>query len=158
MIQEMLAKIKLMTETLGDDDPELSQMIETETQVDKLLDYFVFKYGSECDFQDAVAAHIETLQGRFKASQKRDENLRNVIQIIMEALPDKTKKLPAGTITLKSIAPKIIVEDESKLPVECFQMQPRLIKAKVDELYKANGFLSGCRMTNGGQTISIRRK
>ena len=158
MIQEMLDKIKLMTETLGEDDPELSQMIETETHVDNLLDYFVFKYGSECDFQDAVAAHIETLQGRFKASQKRDESLRAVIQTIMEALPDKTKKLPAGTVTLKNVAPKIIVEDECKLPPECFQMYPKLVKSTVDEMFNKNGSLAGCRMTNGGQTISIRRK
>jgi hypothetical protein len=160
MLSDTLAKIREIVATLGEDDPELNDIIQTETNIDGLLDYLVFKYATEGDMQDAINAHIDTLSARHASSQKRQDGLKSVIQVIMETLPDKTKRLPAGTVTLKAVPPKVVVTDESLLPDDVFETKAvkKLIKAKVDELYQANGSLAGCYETNGGQTISIRRK
>jgi hypothetical protein len=159
MLSETLEKIRLIVDTLGEDDPDLNEIIQNETNIDFLLDKLVFKYACEADMQEAINSHIDTLSARHASSQKRQESLKNVIQIIMETLPDKTKRLSAGTITLKAVAPKVVVTDEALLPDDVFETKTvkKLVKAKVDELYQANGSLAGCYLTNGGQTISIRR-
>lgn len=158
MISEILEKIRLITQTLGEEDPELGEIINTETNVNKLLDYFVFKYSLECDFQESIVLHLGTLNDRLKSSLKREDKLKEIIQTFMEALPDKTKRLPAGTVTLKNIAPKIVVDDEKLLPKECFETVKKLVKKNVYEEFEKNGSLPGCHKTNGSVTISIRRK
>jgi hypothetical protein len=160
MLSETLSKIRHIVETLGEDDPDLNEIIQNETNIDWLLDKLVFKYACECDMQDAINAHIDTLSARHAASQKRQDSLKNVIQVIMESLPDKTKRLSAGTVTLKAVAPKVVVTDESLLPDEVFETKTvkKLVKAKLDEMHQDKGSLPGCYLSNGGQTISIRRK
>lgn len=157
-LSETLTKIREIVATLGEDDLELNEIIQTETNIDFLLDKLVFKYNCEDDFQDALLAHVEVLSKRSAASAKRQSGIKEVIQLIMESLPDKTKRLPAGTVTFRAVAPKIVVTDESKLPDECFETTRKLVKSKVNELYQSKGSLDGCHETNGGQTISIRRK
>lgn len=157
-LSETLGKIRDIVATLGEDDPELNDIIQTETNIDGLLDKLLFKYNCEDDFQDAANVHIENLMARHLASRNRQDGLKDVLQIIMESMPDKTKRLPAGTVTLRAVAPKVVITDESKLPDDCFEVVRKLSKAKVNELYQSKGSLDGCYETNGGQSITIRRK
>lgn len=160
MLSDTLLKIREIVATLGEDDPELNDIIQTETKIDDLLDYLVFKYATEGDMQDAINAHIDTLSARHASSQKRQDSLKGVIQMIMETLPDKTKRLAAGTVTLKAVPPKLVVQDESLLPDVVFETTQvrKLVKSRLDQLHSSMGSLPGCYLSNGGQTISIRRK
>ena len=156
-LSETLGKIRHIVETLGQDDPDLNEIIQNETAIDGLLDKLVFKYSMESDFQAGVDAHLDTLMARMDASKKRQGGLKQVIAIIMDTLPDKTKRLPAGTVSLKAVAPKIEVLDEALLPDECFETIRKPVKAKIDAAFEAQGHLPGCVKTNGGQTVAIRR-
>jgi hypothetical protein len=70
------------------------------------------------------------------------------------------KKLerPAATLSLRSVPPKAIITSEVELPSRFFVDQaPKLDKKAVLDALKAGEKVAGAELSNGGETIALRR-
>jgi hypothetical protein len=63
-----------------------------------------------------------------------------------------------GTVSLSKVQPKVIVTDEAVIPVTFWKASdPTLDRMALAEALKAGTQIPGAEMSNGGQTVIIRR-
>lgn len=150
---------ELIAEIAPHDDETLAHdTIEGETTlleaVERALD--------EADMANAIAAGlatmIETYATRKHLAEKRRDRLHAAILRAMGMAGLTTLRLPAATLTAKAVPPKPIIVDEAAIPADLWKPQPpKIDKAALNAAAKA-GPVPGVEMTNGGETLQVRRK
>ena len=141
----------------SDDEALAHDMIEGETDLHGAI-------ASALDMLDqteALAEGIKALMARYAdrkaATERRAERIRGGIQQAMAMAGLRTVQLPAATVSLKAVAPKPIIEDESLIPAEFWTPQaPKLDRAALTKAAKAAA-IPGVAMSNGGESLQIRR-
>jgi hypothetical protein len=70
----------------------------------------------------------------------------------------KKRETPAGTISLRTVPPSVIVQEEADIPTQFWKPQPPALdkKALLDFLKNGNK-VPGATLSNGSVTTSITR-
>lgn len=172
-----------------DDDPDLVEdVIEGETDFKEVL----ARADDQIAEAEMMAAAIKDRETALAQRRKRFEDratfLRHCVTMAMiQANGDQAERplpftitLPTATFTVKDGKPKVIIEDESKLPAEFWRVpEPVIDRAKLNERVKAaldfikNGPLmedddsdadsgptipEGVTLSDPGFTLTVRRK
>lgn len=100
----------------------------------------------------------KTMASRKSRLERRVERLRSAIEEGMRVGELKTLQLPDATLSLRDVAPKIIVRDETKIPAEFFDPQPpRLNKSRLNEAVASASMMEGVELSNRSTSLTIRR-
>ena len=143
----------------GEDDPDLLRdMLEGETDLFKLREWAIRRYLDELAFAEAIKGRKEALGDRQKAAEKRAEKLRLIIQECMAASGEKSYRGTDATVSVKDVAPKPIVTDESMVPDSFWKEIRTIDKTAINEAFKSGDAIPGVSLDNGGTAISIRSK
>lgn len=141
----------------ADDDTLTHDMVEGETDffeaVERALDEI-----SECEI---IAAGIREMQAtmakRLSRTKLRSERLRGLIDQAFQLAGVKSHKFPGATISTKKVPQKLIITDEAAIPAKFYEPQPpKLDKSALFNAVKS-GPVAGAELSNGGETIQIRR-
>lgn len=101
---------------------------------------------------------LKVMGARKSRIEKRVERQRAAIEQGMIAGELKTLPLPDATLSIREIAPKIIVTDETKLPAEFFTPQPpKLNKSALNAAVNNGLTFEGVTFSNKSTSLSIRR-
>lgn len=144
---------------IDDSDEVLAlDMIEGETSMLEAIERAL----AEMDEALALSEGVKTLMARYAerkhALDRRADRIRAAIEQAMATVDMKTIRLPAATLTLKETPPKMIVESEADIPAEFWKpAAPVLDRAALNEAAKSRS-IPGVVMSNGGQSLMIRRK
>lgn len=150
---EQIKKARDIVGTLSSDDPDLVEILGNETDIFKMIEWVVKKYGEECALCNGITEYSEKIEKRIESSRVKQESLRHLAYTLMQAAGQKKYKTPAGTISIKAVAPKKLIQNEDEVP-ELFWKNTRTIdKAAINEY---EGEIPGVTLSNGGETIQIR--
>lgn len=141
------------------DDAELSHdMIEGETGLFEAVAAAI----GEIDDCDVISAGCREKEAQFAdrraRAERRVERLRGLIEQAMAVAELPTIKLPTATLTVKTLPPKPLIEDEALVPSEFWrQPDPVLDRAKINSAVKDGATIPGVTRTNGQVSLQIRR-
>lgn len=147
-----------------DGDPDLVlDSIEGETGLNEALNRAL----DEIDNCDVITVGCRAKEADFAsrraASEARAERLRALIEQTLVVLDiDAPMRLPGATLSLTKRPPKAIVETEASIPSEYWIEQPRpapkLDTKKLLEALQSGTSVPGATLSNGGVTLTVRRK
>lgn len=156
MLRDALKRIREVSETLDDDDPEKLEMLNIEGDYEALMEWALEKY-IEAGAMAAMCAEIaKKYNGRGKMFAGKKDQMRNIVKTIMQSADEVKYKGVSGTVGIGSVAPKPIITDEGALPDEFKKINVSVDKTKVNAAIKGGAVIDGVSMDNGGEKITIR--
>ncbi len=101
---------------------------------------------------------IKKLSERKTRLEYRIERFRSAIEKGMAAGELTSLKFPEATLSLRSVPPKLEIENEAEIPPEYWKPQPpKIDKKEIAETLAVGMDVPGARMSNGSQSLIIRR-
>lgn len=103
----------------------------------------------------AAAARVADRKDRFA---KRRAARRAIVEQALVILERNKLERPCATISLAARAPQLVITDESALPSKFFKSEPKLDKKALKEALDAGEDVPGATLSNGSQSLTIRRR
>lgn len=100
---------------------------------------------------------ITRLRMRHERYERRESLIRQAIQSVMEAAGQTKVALPTATLSVRAAPPKVVVIDEAEIPPAYWRIKREVDKAALAADLKAGETIPGAALSNGGQTLAIRR-
>jgi len=141
-----------------DDDQFLADMIEAETDLDAVLDLLIEREATTAGHIDALRERERTIRerkARFAASMDAG---RKAMQKLLDAAGLRKIERPEATISLSRVAPRVLDGPVESLPDELVRTERKPEKAKIKAALEAHADLPGWKLSNGGETVTVRRK
>lgn len=158
----VLAQIKEIADFVRavdpDDDQLLADMIEAETDLDAVLDMLIEREATVTDHLTALAEREKTIRerrARFNASKDAG---RQAMQRLLNATGLRKIERPEATISVTRTAPRVIEGPVASLPDDLTWIERKPDKKAVKDALEAGADLPGWAMSNGGETVTVRRK
>ncbi len=104
-----------------------------------------------------LAIMIREMGDRKARFAARAERRRSMAQHLMEAIDQRKLEQPDFTASIRTVPPKVEIDDEAALPDSLCKIIRSPDKAAIKEAL-AEHPVPGARMSNGGETLSIRTK
>lgn len=142
---------------LADDMQTLFDTLEGEAEAPDLIAEFIRAAREDEAMASAVTTMLRELAERKSRLEARSEKRRAAALAIMQAIELRKLELPDFTASVRTSPPRVEVFDETSLPDEFFRVIRHADKTAIKEAL-ATRPVAGARMTNGGETISIRTK
>lgn len=154
--QEALKRIREIAQSLPEDDPDRSEMMEVEGDYSKLIEWALRKRKEYVAQAEAAKDLVETYKKRQNRFEDRADNFKQLTCMIMDAAGETKYQGVSGTVTIKAVPPKPVVTDESKIPDNYIKTTTSIDKAAINAAVKNGASIPGVSMDNGGVTTQIR--
>jgi hypothetical protein len=153
--QSLLASIRA---AIGDDEQAALDAIEGETTLFEAVDASLNRLAEIEALRDSIGALITCYRERSDRLDNQAEQIRAALCVAMSMAGVKKLERPAGTLSLRSTPPKAIITSEADLPSRFYvEQNPKLDKKSVLEALKAGEKVAGAELSNGGETVALRR-
>lgn len=161
-LEKEIAAARIVREqvaTLTENDPDfIRDAIEGETSLLEIVGALAAADGEDMALVDGLDTYQKTIADRKARILRRADIRRALIASALEIAELKKLETPAGTISVRAVAPKAIINDESAIPSDYFETPaPKLNKTAVTAALKEGRDIPGATLSNGGTTIAIRR-
>ena len=140
-----------------DDDDLLLGMIEGETDAGELLDELL-------EMEAAAKAHVTANKERMGQLAERNarlarkaEALRAGMHKLLDAAGLRKMERAAATVGVRAVPPKVLGDSLTDLPERLVETTHAPDKAAIKAALLAGDQIDGWSMSNGGETISVRR-
>lgn len=157
IVKRQIENLKVLHVDLFEDEEAWLLALESETDMDALLTSIVRRIEDSKALVLGTKDRAEELAARRRRFEDRIESLRTLAFKIMEAADIAKIELPEVTLSVRNVAPSVVITDEDNLPDIACKFERKPDKAKIKELL-ATGLVAGAAMTNGGKILSIRIK
>lgn len=144
---------------LAEDEQALLDTLDGAADLDTAIAAVMASREDDLALVAAIKERSGDLATRRSRIEARAEAKRQAVLAALIACDRRKLELPEITISVTPVKPSVVIEDESLLPESVMEPQPAkpsktLIKAKLD----AGWPVPGARMSNGGSTLTVRRK
>lgn len=148
----------LLTEypELAEDEALRADMIEGSTDAFAVLSRIVATMREATATVAAIKIQADALWSRAERFERREKAMRALAQRIMEAANIRKAELPEATLSIRAVAPSLVITDEASLPDWAWRVKRELDRTAIKERVKAGDFVPGAEMSNGGSTLSVR--
>lgn len=150
-VSEALSKFREINDTLDADDPDKIEILDSEDYT-ALIEWALIKRNEYLSAGDAAKDLKELYALREKKFNARADKMKDLIHRLMSAAGETKFSGVAGAASIRKNKPKVVIQDESKLPDECFEMVKKLVKANVKQ------GMPGTVMDNGSESLTVRVK
>ena len=151
-------KAELVGEDPKLDERTLLDTLEGATNIVEMLGAAIrtaVYYGHVIEMQKRRKAEIELRQERTEAEMYR---LRDKVRDIMLRLDIKQLRQDDFTASLRATPPKVIVTDETLIPVDYWELRPHLNKQFLLDRLKDGAQVDGAVLSNSGMSLNVRTK
>lgn len=156
-IQRTLAVLALCPGLEIDEQLKLS-MLEGETELNEIVSALLAENEDDEAVIEGCKRQIESRRERMARMDARIEARRNAILSLMNAAELHKLPLPEATISVRSLGSRPKVTDEDALPDDFCKFVRKPDMAAISEAVERREAVPGVTMTNGGQSLSVRRK
>lgn len=140
------------------DDEELTiDMVEGETRLFDLLDAIMSDDAEDDARIAAIKARTDELRDRKARFEKRQKVRRSILQAALDTAGIRKLERAEYTASLRAVPPGLEITDPDALPDHLVRIKREADKTAIKKAL-GEGPVAGARLTNGGETISIRRK
>jgi len=137
-----------------DDDDLLADMIEGETDAIDLIDRLHDEAEEARTMASALKDREREMAERRARMEQRQEARKEAIDRIMRVIGLEKIERPMATFSFRRNPPRLVVRDPGLVPDDLCRIERKPLLA---EIRKA-GDVPGVEWTNGGTSLSIRRK
>jgi len=141
---------------LAEDEALRADMIEGSTDAFAALDRIIATMREATATVAAIKIQADALWSRAERFERREKAMRALAQRIMEAANIRKAERPEATLSIRAVAPSLVITDESALPDWAWRVRREPDKATIKDRVKAGEFVPGAEMSNGGATLSVR--
>ena len=161
-LEKQIAAARIVREQVaaltGNDPDFIRDAIEGETSLLDIVGALAAADGEDMALVDGLDTYQKAIADRKARILRRADIRRALIASALEIAELKKLETPAGTIFVRAVAPKAIINDESAIPSDYFETPaPKLNKSAVAAALKEGRDIPGATLSNGGSTIQIRR-
>jgi hypothetical protein len=157
-VRGQIERLKVAFPELVEDADFLADMVEAETALDIVVTKLFREQRDAGAFANAVREQEKELAERRSRFERRQEMDRSLILSLMQSANMTKLMLAEATLSISTLPPKPIVDDEASVPDELcnFNRWPNM--AAIKAAVKAGENVPGVHMSNGGTTLTIRIK
>jgi len=106
---------------------------------------------------DGLKRHAETVAARRERLRKQAEGIRTALAAAMAHSGVKKLETPLATVSLRAVAPSVVVVDEAEIPAAFWKRgDPKLDRKALLESLKDKRPVPGAQLSNGGETLAVR--
>jgi len=156
--EEVLNTLREIAEGLSDDDPDKEAMLDQEADFSSLIEWGIRKRSEAQVFAEGCKELEQNYKQRKQSWEKKADAMRDFIGTLMSAAGETSYKGSAGTVSVKQVAPKPLIQDEDAVPDEYKKTTISIDKGAINEAVKNGETIPGIGMDNGGITTQIRTK
>jgi hypothetical protein len=150
--------LQSLKELCGDDQDLYRDMVEGEIDLEAFASYCVDQIVYDAAVSASIKNMIEDLQGRKKRFEDRQERIRTLLAMTLDAAGSRKIELPQATVSLSQRAAGLVVKDEAEIPATWWvRGDPKLNKKGLLEALRANEKIPGVELDNGAASLTIRR-
>ena len=142
---------------LAEDEATLRDTLEGISHAPDLIALFIRDALDDETLAKALSLRIADMDLRRNRYEMRSRRRRLAAQKLMEACELRKVEHPDFTASIRAVPPKVEIDDETALPDTLCKTVRSPDKAAIKKAL-TNGPIVGARMTNGGETLSIRTK
>ncbi len=142
---------------LAEDQVALRDMTEGLTNASDLVAILVRKALDDAALSDALNIRIRDMIEREHRISSRGQRHRIAAQKLMEACDLRKVEMADFTASVRAVPPKVEIDDEAALPDSLCKTVRSPDKAAIKAALEEHP-VPGARMSNGGETLSIRTK
>jgi hypothetical protein len=142
-----------------DDQLKLSTL-EGETELNEIVSALLAENEDDEAQIEGIKVQIDQRKERKARFEARIEARKNAISSLMDCARITKLPLPEATVSLRTLAPRPKVVDAAMLPA-AFTIEEVVRKPDTDAIEEAlmhGASIPGVVMTNGGSSLSVRRK
>lgn len=152
----LLANIR---DVIGDDEEMTVDAVEGETGLMEAIDAGIERLDTIKVFGDALDAQIKKLSERKARLTKQHDSIKQSILVAMATVDVKTLERPTATLTRTRLARKLVITAEADVPADYWRQPDPVLdkKALLAALKERDDPLPGCELSNGGETLNVRR-
>lgn len=151
--------IKAAVLAMTDDEDAIRDTLEGETNLHELVRRVLLSIDDDQLIVDGCKARIEDLAARKSRVASRIEAKRTMIEQAMAIAELKTIETDVATATLGKRPRSVVVTNEAEIPAAYWKQQdPTLDKKALADALKNNEAIPGAELSNGGSTLTIRRR
>lgn len=158
-IQRVLASLELAPGMA--DDPDLKRdMLEGESAFFEIVSQLLAENEDDEGIIEALDAQVDARAIRIERAKARIEARKTAICRLMDCAGETKLKLPEATLSLRTLLPRPKVTDEALLPDEFVKIETvrKPDRDAIDAAIKGGATIPGVTMTNGGASLTVRRK
>lgn len=156
--REAIERLRIIAETLPDDDPDKLELLNTEADYTELMEWALVKRNEYLSKADGNKELSSLYAERRKSFENRAEGMKEVIGLIIREAGEKKYQGIAGTVSIGQKPQGLTIIDESKIPDCFFKTEPVLMKAELNKAFKDGQDIPGTAPDNGGEILTIRSK
>jgi hypothetical protein len=156
--------LKLRIDALRRDFPEvfadeefLLDVLEGQTDFMSALQFLDDALYDAEGMAEMIKSRITEQQMRLDRYERRATSLRGLMRELLETSGATKVQLPTATVSMRSVPPKVVITDEAAVPDTFFRIKREISKSAVADALKAGDPVPGATLSNGGQSLSIRR-
>lgn len=151
----LLANIR---DVIGDDEEMAAVAVEGETDLIEAISAGVARIAELEAHSMTIDYQLQSLKLRQSRFDAQAERIKAAIHVAMGQAELRRLELPQATLSVRAVAPKAEITDEALVPSRFWKAQdPKLDKAALLKALKDNEDVPGAALSNGGETISIKR-
>lgn len=156
-VRRALAILELCPDLELDEQLKLSTL-EGETELVELVSILLAQNEDDEGVIAAVKEQIGVRKERIGRFERRVETRRNAILALMDCAMLTKLPLPEATVSVRNLGPRMKIVDEDQIP-EAFKI-PVMVPDRdaIEEAVTHGATIPGVIMTNGGASLTIRRK
>lgn len=141
---------------LGDDAEARADAVEGQTSLLEAIEQGMNRIVEIEALETGIASILNNLKARKERLEQQKETLRTALAVALEVGEVKKLETALGTISLRTVPPKVEIITESEIPGKFWKPQdPKLDKKAVLDALKAKEVVPGAVLSNGAQVIQI---
>ena len=153
-LYEAIQKIRTVSETLPEDDPDKIEMMNVEGDYSALMDWVILKRAEALATEDAIKSLIEKYTIRKSMAANNAEKMKDILRILMESAGEMKYKSAVGTVTRKALPQKAVIVSPELVPDEYCKKE--ISKTLVNQAVAEGIEIPGVVMSNGGESVTVR--
>lgn len=153
--QQLIANLR---DVLAGDDQAISDTVEGETDLFGAMDAAVARIAEIDALSLGIKEMIAAANARNDRLGRQKQSIRDAIQSAMGVARLSRHEAPAGSVSMRSVPPSVVITDEGMVPDKYKVPQPPKIdkRALLAALKEGGTGIPGAELSNGSETISIR--
>lgn len=152
-------KVELRKAFVDIDDETLRDTLEGLSNLPEALAAIVRTYLEDLTLAAALGMRIADMQERLTRFEARAEKKRALVTQVMERAEVRKLQEPDFTVSLRTVAPGLVVSDEAAIPADYWKPQPpKLDRKGLLASLNAGEVVPGAALGNGATTISVRTR
>lgn len=149
---------RMIREAVGDDDQAFLDSLDGEGDAVEAA-RAVVRWIAECEAHEAsMKALAATYTARAKVHGERIPSAKAALLRFLNTIEERSLALPEATITVKALPAKVLGEpDPDALPDALVKIKRQPDMAAIKAALENGQTVDGCSLSNGGETLQLRR-